>query len=168
MPHVNFLEPKRFVLPRWEWNELLLFVTMGVLLVMMVTYGLVQKLRLSRLQRELTMLSMSQQAEGGTNPAQPAAVFNERVVWAPVMHAVADAASRSVRLTSLKASVAGGPLVDIEGEAGEVQDVAQFRDRLSRLPLFSKVLLVSSEEGEAAPNKKMQRFHLQGWFRRAK
>lgn len=158
MAHINFLEPPRFSLRQFnlrnfELNYFWMMVIAGCLLGFMFTYGFVQRARIGSLNEDLTIAVEAAKKAGGKPVAKPgtaqkASILDglyRRVMWSPILNAIANATPDSVSLQLIKGS-AGGRDIKLEGVGADVLATARYEEDLAKVPFFSKVLLRSSSE----------------------
>lgn len=164
MAHINFLEPPRFSLRQlnlknFELNYLWMMVIAGILVVVMIIYGVVQQRRISTLNGELTVALAAQ--KGVKKPAKPGApqkptlmdALQQRVRWAPILNAIANHTPDTISLNYIKGSSLGNRSLQIEGVGADVLAAARYEDELATVPFFSKVELQSSAEKAAGAAK---------------
>ncbi len=161
MSHINFLEPPRFSLQQFnlrnfELNYFWMMVIAGVLLLLMFTYGMVQRHRVSSLNEDLTAAVAEAKAAGGVRPSAPDQkptlmdALRQRVTWSPILNAIANHTPDTVSLSFVKGSAAGSRTVKLEGVGADVLAAARYKEELSAIPFFSKVALQSSSVKEPA------------------
>lgn len=197
MAHINFLEPPRFSLRQFnlknfELNYLWMMVIAGALLLLMVIYGVVQQSRVASLNEALIVAAEAAKKAGGALPAKPGApqkvtlldTLQMRVVWSPIINAIANTTPDTVSLNYIKGNAVGKRTVQLEGVGADVLSAARYKDDLSAVPFFSKVVLQSSSSREiakstaekpdakvdtksaAVPSGKSQlTFEIQGWLK---
>ncbi len=165
MAHINFLEPPRFSLRQFnlknfELNYLWMMVIGGLLLIVMIVYGLVQQHRVSGLNNDLSE-AMAEAKKGTGQPAKPGAApkvtfldtFQQRVQWSPILNAIANHTPDTISLNFIKGSALGSRSVQIEGAGSDVLAAARYEDDLAKIPFFSKVVLQSSTSKEVGATK---------------
>lgn len=163
MKHVNFLVERSFVphLSSLELNYGIMVLVCVIMLVGFVTYGVIQHARLATLDARLTAtLSVPTKTQAISAPAVSPTT---RILWAPIIHAVARATPISIRIKTLKGGNASGGIMDIEGSGADLSAVAHYAERLKEVPRFHKVLLASSSEVDEG-GKKSLGFHIQCWL----
>jgi hypothetical protein len=162
MAHINFLEPPRFSLQQFnlknfELNYFWMMVIAGVLLVFMLTYGMVQRHRVSSFNVDLAAALAEAKAASGARttgsgqPQKPTLMdaLRQRVVWSPILNAIANHTPDTVSLNYIKGNTTGSRTVQLEGMGADVLSAARYEDELSAVPFFSKVMLQSSSQKEA-------------------
>lgn len=188
MAHINFLEEQRFGFRQFnlkdiELNYLFMMVILGVFLILMLGFGLIQRYRISGMNEELAAAiaelkksSGAPMAKAGTPQALTLlGALSQRVVWSPILNAIANTTPDSVFLNFIKGSSMVNRGVQIEGVGADVLATVRYEDDLSMLPVFSKVFLKSSSEksDKKAETKSTQpsrgvsglTFEIQAWLR---
>ena len=157
MAHINFLEPPKFSLRQlnlknFELNYFWMMMIAGVLLVFMFTYGFVQRARIGSLHDHLAVTLEEAKKAGGKPAAKPGAQkasildgLYRRIVWSPILNAIANATPDTVSLQQIKGSSSSHG-IKLEGVGADVLSAARYEEDLSNVPFFSKVLLLSSIE----------------------
>lgn len=180
MPHVNFLEPKKFSFKQFnlqqlrqlELNYLWVVVSVSALVLLLVIYGLVQRHRIGKLGEEVAIVQAEvKRLAGGTvkptGPAQKASIVDslyQRVVWAPVLDTMASATPDTVWLRSAKGSLSTR-MLELHGVAVDMSAVSKYEQELSQKMVFRKVMVMSSVEEEGVNKKKQLKFVLNSWLK---
>ncbi len=159
MAHINFLEPSKFSLSQFnlrnfEMNYLWMMVLAGLILLVMLMYGLVQRLRIGSLNEDLVAAIAAAEAAGGARvdplgTAQKAAMMDDlrqRVTWSPILNAITNHTPDTISLNYIKGISTGMRTLQIEGVGADVLAAARYKEELSQVPYFAKVLLQSSSE----------------------
>lgn len=157
MAHINFLEPpkfslRQFNLKNFELNYFWMMVIAGILLLMMFTYGIVQRARIGSFNEQLVILAdEARKASGkpvtkaGEQKASIMDALYQRILWAPILNAIANTTPDSISLQLIKGST-GARSVRLEGVGADVLASARYEEDLGKVPVFSKVALLSSVE----------------------
>lgn len=158
MAHINFLEPSKFSLSQFnlrnfEMNYFWMMVLAGLILLLMMMYGLVQRLRIGALNVELEAAIEAAKASGGA-PAGPSGAqkatladeLRQRVAWSPILNAISNHTPDGISLNYIKGISTGARSMQIEGVGADVLTAARYKEELSQIPYFAKVLLQSSSE----------------------
>lgn len=123
-------------------------------MVFMITYGMVQRLRIGSLNEELDAAIAEAKAAGGvkvdkSGAAQKATMMDDlrqRVTWSPILNAITNHTPDTISLNYIKGISTGARTLQIEGVGADVLAAARYEDELSQIPYFAKVLLQSSSE----------------------
>lgn len=159
MAHINFLEKQRFGLRQFnlkdfELNYFWMMVMLGTLLAVMLTYGLVQRYRIGRINGELTAAIAEVKKTSGAQPVKPGAPQKpsildsllQRVVWSPILNAIANHTPDTIALNYVKGASLVNRGVQVEGVGADVLATVRYEEDLSTIPFFSKVFLKSSSD----------------------
>lgn len=194
MAHINFLEPPRFSLRQFNLKSFVLnyfwmMVIAGLLLLFMFIYGAVQRSRVASLNSALTVAIEESKKASGAQPAKSGApqkatimdALQQRVIWSPILNAIANHTPDTVSLNYIKGNATGTRTVQLEGVGADVLSAARYKDDLSTVPFFSKVALQSSSSREivkstaekevkadthgVASSKSQLTFEIQGWLK---
>jgi Tfp pilus assembly protein PilN len=175
--HINFIEQRRwktdFLDPRkifqqFQWNRLGLVSMAALVLMFMVSYGMVQKIRLDSLQTKLNTTTASLSQLRATSPSLeipkevsfyegiPWEELQNRIQWSKILYQISSDVPSQIRLISIVADLAG---IDLEGEARDQRAVAYWIQTLAQDPICSQVQLLSSQEvQEEAPEERQRGF----------
>lgn len=165
MAHINFLEEPRFGfrqfnLKHLELNYFWMMVVLGVFVVTVVSFGLIQRHRVLVASEELTTAMAEAKKASGVKPPVAAAgapvatimdALNQRVAWSPILNAIANHTPDTISLSFIKGATLVNRGVQIEGSGADVLATVRYEEELSTLPSFSKVFLKSSVGRESGP-----------------
>lgn len=162
MAHINFLEPPRFSfrqfsLKDFELNYLWIMIILGVVILFMMVFGLIQQARVKALDMELAAVTAeARKASGQTDKPVVAKAtlmdtLMQRVVWSPILNTIANHTPDTIALNYIKGASSGGRGLQLEGSAADVLATVRYEEELATLPIFSKVFLKSySKQSENA------------------
>jgi hypothetical protein len=155
MAHINFLEPPRFAFGQFnfknfELNYLWMMVILAVIMSFMVVFGLVQRYRVSAMDKKLAVVMAEVRKTSGQTDAKSGVAkatlmdsLMQRVVWSPVLNTIANHTPDTISLNYIKGIAGGGRSISLEGSGADVLATVRFEEDLSTLPIFSKVFLKS-------------------------
>lgn len=160
MAHINFQEPPRFswgqldfkIFRSFELNYFWMMVILCAFLLFMLTFGLAQRSRVLGMNAKLIAAVADLKASSGEQPAKkgeaPKATLRDslmqRVVWSPILNAIANHTPDTIALNYIKGASAGSRSLQLEGTGADVLASVRYENELSTLPVFSKVFLSSA------------------------
>lgn len=127
----------------------------ALVLIFMVSYGVIQKVRLDSLQKKLNATTASLFQLRATSPSLeipkevsfyegiPWKELQNRIQWSKILYQISSYVPSQIRLTSLVADPAG---IDIEGEARDQRAIAYWIQTLAQDQVCPQVQLLSSQE----------------------
>lgn len=162
MAHINFLEEERFGfgqfnLKNFELNYLWMSVILGVFLILMLSFGLLQRYRVLGMNEELAAAVAELKKTSSIQPVKPGVsqapmlldALLQRVAWSPILNAIANITPDTIFLNYIKGSTMVNRGVQIEGVGADVLATVRYEEQLSTIPFFSKVFLKSSTDRSA-------------------
>ncbi|PIR21192.1 MAG: hypothetical protein COV45_00160 [Deltaproteobacteria bacterium CG11_big_fil_rev_8_21_14_0_20_47_16] len=161
MAHINFLEPpkfnlRQFNLKNFELNYFWLMTIAGSMLILMFLYGIIQRYRVGSLNKAVAIATTEAQKARGAGQAKPGATpasilssLQHRVLWSPVINAVANQTPDTIALNYIKGSAAART-VGLEGLCADVASASHYTEDLSTIPLLAKVTLQSISTSAAS------------------
>ncbi|MFH1874377.1 MAG: PilN domain-containing protein [Pseudomonadota bacterium] len=180
--HINFFERKSFEfnlkslkkiqykdinLQKLKLNRLIMLLVAGGLLFTMLSFGVLQKLRLDyllgkkiKLDREVSKLRNdddvgSLSIDGNSSKEDILKSYHQAVKWNVVLAKVIEDIPPQVWLKSVSAQQEQSRMFSLTGEAPNQQIVAALIDSLERSNLFHNVQLISSEMVEDKGSRKL-------------
>jgi len=167
MEHINFLEPRRFHWKQTELNYLSMVILFGLFAFFTLSYGVIQRIRMHRLQNEIFISSEQIKHLSSIVTTSPNTIITapQGLLWSPLIYEIAEKKSASVILKNLKGSLLGERKLELEGIASRLADVAQLKEKMEKSKYFQEVLLTSSKEVDADKGKKKMAFTLEANLR---
>ncbi len=159
--HINFATKKGFPIDlkgfkEFQFNRLAMAAIAGGVLLLMLIYGGVQKLRLellnhekSRIEQQISSLRKGAPLEDTnlTNIAQKDGIFagyDKKVMWADILKKLTNSVTSGVWLEGIKSGAEKKGVVAITGQAVDQSAVAEFVRSLQGVTEFKEVRVESS------------------------
>ncbi len=179
--HINFYERSSFEfnikalkkiqykdinLQRLKLNRLIMLLVAGGLLFTMLSFGLVQKLRLdyllgkkATLDRKISKINAGDEQildiNGKGSKEDLLKAYHHSIKWSQVLNKVVAEMPPQVWLKGITGQQNNKRIFSLSGEAPDQQIVASLIDSLERTALFHNVRLISSELIESKEGKKL-------------